>query len=134
MQQVEHEVGDGRAGAPQLPHSGGELVTLLQQTEVRASLVVQRDDLAVEHGRAVVQQLRQDAQLGEADQEVEVVAAEHPHVTTLAMCDAPVAVPFELDGPAVAVGRVARGGEHGPDDAQRFCRWCRASHLDTSSS
>src|ERR1043165_2509843 len=85
-------------------------VALLEELEARASLFVERDDLAVEHGLRHLQLPQRLGDFGEARREVDLVAAPHRQLAAGDRGDGAEAVVFELVDPLVLVAR-RRGGE-----------------------
>ena len=75
---------------------------LLQSFEARPAVVVERDDLAVEHDVARAERLAELAELRIAVRDVVAVARDEPNASAVDVADRADAVPLQLPRPAVA--------------------------------
>src|SRR5439155_4910570 len=113
VQEVEDQVGDRAVGHP-APYGGGggQVHAPLEPLEARPAVLVEGDDLAVEHRRARPQLGAQRAELGVVRGDLPKGAALKSQMAALAVGDCADAVPLHLVCPRVLVGRQS-GGEGG---------------------
>ena len=115
VEQVEDQVGDGAVGHP-APHGGrrSEVHAALKALEAGPAVLVEGDDLAIEHRLPGAERAAERAQLGVVRGDLAKVAALQSQLAALAVGDRAYAVPLELVCPSVLVGRQAggEGGEH----------------------
>lgn len=92
---------------------------LLQRAEGGGAVRVEGDDLSVEHGWPVGQQLPDAVKLRVAGGDVAAVAADHLDPAGLDRHDRPDPIPLELVRPAFGARQRTEGGEHRREQRQR---------------
>jgi hypothetical protein len=82
---------------------------LLKATEIRAALIVEGDDLAVEDGGTRAEKLTDLAKLRKGLDQVLIVSSERSDTASFDVDDGADAIPFELIGPTLIGGRESSG-------------------------